>query len=218
MGRARNGQDLGWPRVSFEWNEARFLHWSVPQAVLRGVVPPTLELDTLHGEAWLSVVAFRMEKTRLAGFPLGSSSFVELNLRTYVRRGEETGVYFLSLDATDPLFVGLGRRLGFGYRRADITLRPDGVTSTPRQGPAFGASWRVGSSVVPDARDAFLCERYRAMTESRMACVSHAPWALQKLEATVTVPDLVSRFVHGPPDVAHALVGVTAQAGFPRRA
>lgn len=45
-----------------EWNDAIFLHWPVEKKELEKHVPKELEIDTINGQAWVSIVAFTMEK------------------------------------------------------------------------------------------------------------------------------------------------------------
>ena len=51
------------------------------------------------------------------------SAFPQLNVRLYVERDGKAGVWFLSLDATNPLAVWAGRRFfHLPYHRAQIDL------------------------------------------------------------------------------------------------
>jgi uncharacterized protein YqjF (DUF2071 family) len=42
-----------------------FLHWEVPQDLLRALVPAALEIDTYQGRAYAAVVPFKMRRIRL---------------------------------------------------------------------------------------------------------------------------------------------------------
>ena len=70
-----------------EWNRAIFLHWEVELSELQKWVPKELEIDLFEGKAWVSVVAFTMEKIRPKNLPPFSliSNFEEINIRTYVK-------------------------------------------------------------------------------------------------------------------------------------
>lgn len=97
--------------ISMSWHDLLFMHWPVPAGVLRPLIPDALSLDTFDGDAWLGVVPFRMSGVRprfLPGVPW-LSAFPELNLRTYVTAGGRPGVWFFSLDATNPVAVRLAR-------------------------------------------------------------------------------------------------------------
>ena len=97
------------------------------------------------------------------------SAFPELNVRTYVEMQGKPGVWFFSLDATNPLAVWTARRMfHLPYHRADIsfdTVREDNrsgagspklITSPPsnrrarpRQPARFGAREAVLDWVIP---------------------------------------------------------------------
>lgn len=80
-----------------QWHDVFFLHWAVPAASLRPHVPEELELDLTEGSAWLGVVGFKMSGTRPRFLPSipGTGTFLELNVRTYVKHGGRSGVFFL---------------------------------------------------------------------------------------------------------------------------
>jgi len=83
-----------------EWNDAIFLHWPVSVESLQGFVPKELLIDTIDGQAWVSLVAFTMEKVKLNYLPSFApiSDFHEINIRTYIKNGNRRGVYFLSME------------------------------------------------------------------------------------------------------------------------
>src|ERR1700687_6083754 len=100
----------GWVMAG-TWRDLLFAHWPVATTSLRPLVPARLRIDTFDGQAWLAVVPFRMSGVRLRGTPAMPwlSAFPELNVRTYVRCGAKPGVWFFSLDAGNPLAVGIAR-------------------------------------------------------------------------------------------------------------
>lgn len=70
--------------------------YSVPPELLLHRLPPGLELDERDGKHFVSLVAFHFLNTRVFGVSWpGYRNFPELNLRTYVRRGNRRGVLFL---------------------------------------------------------------------------------------------------------------------------
>lgn len=174
-----------------------FLHWPVDPEVMRAVVPKSMELDTYDGMAWLGIVPFDMT----AGLPeprITFSRFPEINVRTYVRVGNKTGVFFFSLDATNPLAV-LGARTFFylPYHSADITIQVKSGTidyrSRRRSGDErFIASYKPVGPVFYSERGSleyFLTERYCLFTEHRghLYCcdIHHAQWPLQMAEVAI---------------------------------
>jgi len=65
------------------------------------LVPAEIELDTFQGKTYVSVVCFRMEQIRPIHLPAVGflSNFYEINVRTYVKKGDKAGVYFLNIEA-----------------------------------------------------------------------------------------------------------------------
>ena len=97
--------------------------------VLRPLIPSTLEIDTFDGWAWIGVVPFRMSGVRPRYTPELSctSAFPEINVRTYVRAGSRSGVWFFSLDATNRLAVRVARVwYGLPYYDARISVESKG--------------------------------------------------------------------------------------------
>ncbi|HXV61627.1 MAG TPA: DUF2071 domain-containing protein, partial [Vicinamibacteria bacterium] len=87
------------------WHDLLFAHFRVPEKALTPLIPSGLALDTFEGETWLGVVPFRMTGVKPRGCPSipGLSSFLELNVRTYVVARGKRGVWFFSLDASSRL-------------------------------------------------------------------------------------------------------------------
>jgi uncharacterized protein YqjF (DUF2071 family) len=78
------------------WRDLLFLHWTVPEQVLRSLVPPALEIDTYGGDAYVGLVPFAMLGVRPVWLPERMGfDFLETNVRTYVHTGgRDPGVYF----------------------------------------------------------------------------------------------------------------------------
>jgi uncharacterized protein len=93
------------------WHDLLFMHWPIPEEALRSLIPPSLQLDTFDGSAWLSITPFRMSGTRPRSLPSVPplSNFPELNVRTYVTAEDKPGIWFFSLDARNPIAVRLAR-------------------------------------------------------------------------------------------------------------
>ncbi|MGE3182630.1 MAG: YqjF family protein [Phycisphaerae bacterium] len=85
---------LSAPRVflSAEWRHLVMVNYIVDPAILRALVPQGTELELWNGDAFVSVVGFLFQKTRINGVPVPfHQSFEEVNLRFYVRRLAEDG-------------------------------------------------------------------------------------------------------------------------------
>src|SRR5437016_4346568 len=111
--RCRILMNRGEPLFYADWLRAVFIHYEADPEALQREVPFELDLD--DGMAYVSLVAFTMRDMRpriggrLAAWllkPISTHEF--LNARTYVRHGDETGIYFLAEWLSNPLSVLLG--------------------------------------------------------------------------------------------------------------
>ena len=184
------------------WENLLFAHWRVDADAVRRLVPETLRLQTHDGSAWLGVTPFRVAGLRLRGtLPLpGASSFLELNVRTYVTAGGKPGIWFFSLDAASRLAVEAARRtykLPYFHARMTAERRGEWIEfesarsrtePTPR---VFSARYRPSGAELnpaPGSLEEFLAERYclYAVDERgrlHRAEIHHPPWPLQPAEA-----------------------------------
>lgn len=209
------------------WRDLCFLHWPVEAAALQRHLPQGLEVETFGGQAYLGVVPLHMSDVapRFTPSVPRLSFFPELNLRTYVRRGGETGVWFFTLDAAQPLAVALARTLyHLPYQRARMHSgrTPDQVTrfasvrthAGSRPGE-FAAAYRpVGPTFEtrPGTLDDWLTNRmtlYSADRAGRLYAgpVAHAPWRFRRAEVDVrvnTIADWVGVELTGEPLALHA--------------
>ena len=192
----------GSPVMYQRWRELLFLHWSVEPERIAQDLPPSLEVDTYDGRAWVGVVPFRMEGVRPRFLPplKGLSSFPELNLRTYVHDAEgRPGVWFYSLDTPKRLPNWIARTFfHLNYRLARMRMYANGEqisyqselwkenTWDAPQGYAWsrrGETFRADSGSL----DFFLVERYRLFAynaeKQRILTgrVHHDPYPLQKV-------------------------------------
>ncbi len=186
------------------WEDLLFMHWPVPAAVLRPLIPEGLELETFDGSAWIGVVPFRMCDTRLRYlFPMPTAgAFPELNVRTYVRQGGKHGVWFFSLDAASWIAVHTARRffhLPYVHSRMSATegetvIRYESERLEAGAAPAaFRARFRPTAEVQrsqPGSLAHWLTERYCLYSADRNGTIwrgeiHHEPWPLQEAEAEV---------------------------------
>lgn len=188
------------------WSQLLFAHWPVSADVLRPLIPAKLQIDTFDGQSWIGVVPFYMSHVRARGLPLipGTNAFCELNVRTYVTDGNKPGVWFFSLDATNPLMV-FGARTAFHlpYYRAEMSLKREGDTITyysrrkhPGARPGeFSAIYCPSSPVfrsTPGTLASWFTERYCLYALDRggqlyRGEIHHAPWPLQDAQADIRV-------------------------------
>ncbi len=175
-----------------------FVHWSFEPGEVRSLVPPGLELDLFAGKAWVSLAAFHvssMRPTLLPPLPWLSRG-EQVNVRTYVHRDGVPGLWFFSLDTTQPIAVWAARlAYALPYYRARIRLtrerncvsfcaeRTDTGAAPARlnlacEGAEFRAPVRAGTL------DSFLLERYVLYSGSAgnlwRARIHHRPWPLRR--------------------------------------
>jgi uncharacterized protein len=195
------------------WQDVLFAHWEVDGDELAALLPDGVTLDRFQGRAYIGMTPFRVDGVRLRGtLPLpGLSSFLELNVRTYVRAGGKPGIWFFSLDASSRLAVEAARRLyRLPYHRATVSAGGRGGWidyASARIGAerpyVFEARYRgVGAPSRPrtGTLEAFLVERYclYAADGGRLyrADLHHAPWRLRPAEGRIDLstmaPDGVS--------------------------
>jgi uncharacterized protein YqjF (DUF2071 family) len=184
------------------WRDLLFAHWPIPAAEMAALLPPGLTLDTWEGEAWVTLVPFRMSGVRPRMVPAlpGLSAFPELNVRTYVRMDDKPGVFFFSLDAANPIAVAVARVLyHLPYFRAEMTCQAQGEAidydSRRTHSGAAPAALRGRYSptgpvyqVTPGGLEAWLIERYCLYSVGRRGRIyrgeiHHTPWPIQKAEA-----------------------------------
>jgi len=135
---ARGLDDVGhrpWPlpdgawRIGQSWLRLLFMHWAVPEEVLRPHIPRGLELDLFEGGAWLGITPFRLEGMRPRGVPPAPllCDFLEANSRTYVTAGGKPGIWFFTLDASSRLAAAGGRLTYYlPYRHVQMTMHEHG--------------------------------------------------------------------------------------------
>ena len=100
------------PFLTARWSNLAILTYEVPPALLDPHVPAGLTLDTRGGSAFVSLVAFDFQDTRVWGVAWpGLRSFPEINLRFYVRRGDRRGVVFVREFVPQPLVSWLARAI-----------------------------------------------------------------------------------------------------------
>lgn len=210
-----------------EWNNALFLHWKVPAEILQQFLPDGLILDTFNGEAWVSLVAFTMEKIRPKNLPAFSpiSDFHEINLRTYILQDNKPGVYFLNIEAGKSLSALISRTLsGLPYQKAlmkrvKLENQETYTSNFKQKGFAFVAAYRFSDTVVAKSElDEWLTERYclylQQGTKNYVYEIHHLPWDLQEVEVT----ELLTNYRIGEidlnraPDLVHYSKGVNVIA------
>jgi uncharacterized protein YqjF (DUF2071 family) len=204
------------------WLDLLFAHWPVDAGLLQRFVPAPLKVQEFDGASWIGLVPFRMAGVMRRPFPdlPWISAFPELNVRLYVEHEGKAGVWFLSLDATNPLAVWAAKRyFHLPYFHAQIGMRNSGNGvhyKSQRKGmeSLFEAAYRPTSSPYQSKAgtlEHWLTERYCLYAQAPDGTVwrndvHHVPWPLQAAEAEIAQNTYLSSHglsIDGPPRLLH---------------
>jgi uncharacterized protein YqjF (DUF2071 family) len=193
--------------------EVLFAHWPVAIDALARLLPPELAVDTFDGEAWLGLVACRVEAMRVRGLPPlpGLSGGPQLEACTYVTAGDRAGVWLFSLDRGKQLLAEAAKRsLRLPAYRAEISAGT-GSIDVERDGLAFRARYEpAGAEFTPAPRtlDHFLTERYALYTADGgrlyRAELGHRPWSVRTARCTVGTATIAPLLLDGTPHALYA--------------
>lgn len=204
---AARTRPVGRPAMYQTWQKLLFLHWRFDPEIVQRTLPGGLTVDTWDGAAWMGVVPFFMRNIRPWWFRTvpGISSFLEINLRTYVYDRHGTpGVWFYSLDANQGLAVRWGRGLFrlpyFASRMSAAVNAEDEVdyrshrigTDAGRASHFRYAAASPFRQAAPGSFEFFLVERYILFARGRgdrlySGQVHHPPYEIA--EARVSASD-----------------------------
>ncbi len=212
----------GW-RFYQEWNNAIFLHWQVDPAELKKFLPQELEIDLFDGKPWVSLVAFTMEKIRprfLPAIPL-ISNFDEVNIRTYIKSNNKTGVYFLSIEGGKKLSCVIAKGIsGLPYRFSNISRTSNQYRSANHKfDDQLDLAFDIGPKLsVKTELDKWLTERYALFQDEGRRVyefeIHHLEWPVH----TLTLRKFHLRYrrfeslIQDLPDVSHYSSGVKVMA------
>ncbi len=173
-----------------EWNNAIFLHWQVELSELEKFVPKALEIDRFQEKPWISVVAFTMEKIRpknLPSFP-PVSDFDEINIRTYVKLNDKTGVYFLSIEGGTNLSCKVAKAIsGLPYRYSKIKRTENQYKARNSEfNNKLNIEFTIGEKIKEKTElDKWLTERYALFQDTEESIsefeIHHLEWPMNKI-------------------------------------
>jgi uncharacterized protein YqjF (DUF2071 family) len=197
------------------WEHTFWAHWPVSADELRLRVPDELEIEEHDGSAWLGIVFFRVRSLRARGaLPLpGISSFLQLNVRTYVRGPEGLpGVWFFSIDASSRLAaLGIRRIYRVPAFHARMTLEAEDdwqeaeCARLGEPGRVFSARYRAAGESFHarlGSLESFLTERYRLFSADASAEMHHDRWLLCPAEAEIDLAT-IAPFALGDSPLCH---------------
>lgn len=226
------------PAIQMTWQNLLFLHYCCAPEEVQNLLPEPFQVETFPDEqgepkAWVGLVPFFMHNVRPPKLqPVGRFfNFPETNVRTYVRYGDRTGVYFFSLDASQYLAVATARaRFSLPYHHATMevtrsasqvhykSLRKDG--SAPcKVSASFSGEPELAK---PGTLDHFLLERYEFLTtarsgEVRVGRVAHEPYRFRrKVDFELKNDGIIRQAGLVPGPICHAaFVDEVNVVGFP---
>ena len=200
----------GEPLFFANWERVLFIHYETDPDELQKDVP--FEVDLYEDCAFVSVVAFSMRRMRprigrqiaeRLFKPVTDSRF--LNVRTYVRQGDETGIYFMSEWLSNRLSVLLGPwSFGLPYRSGHLDYEHAHESGELRAAIAAREgtlSYRASLTnqkieiCQSESLSEFLLERYSAFTQHRLKKrffrIWHEPWRQVAVDLDVATDDLL---------------------------
>jgi uncharacterized protein YqjF (DUF2071 family) len=136
------------------WDDVVFVHWRHDAATLARLLPAGLRPDVVDGSAWVGLVAYVFDATRVPPFPpsrrLGAMTEVTIEVLTVDPAGRR-GTTYLTVDTQNlPAVVAARTLLGVPYtparagsRREGETVRhrsvrPEGLLRRPLRGTRTG--------------------------------------------------------------------------------
>jgi uncharacterized protein YqjF (DUF2071 family) len=189
-------------RMKQVWQNLLFAHWPIEINLIKPFIPPSLEIDTYNGKAWIGVVPFYMNGIRLRNappIPL-TSSCSEINVRTYVTINNKPGVLFLSLDAANLIAVKVARLFyHLPYYYADISIKKEkNVVHYNSNRVKSDKTFEFSAKYMPTSHkfnakegtlEYWLTERYCLYTSHKnrlYRCdILHEPWDLQHADGEI---------------------------------
>lgn len=188
------------------WIHTLFLHWPITPETLKSYIPAPLKIDTFNGSAWISIVAFHTEDSKLRLSPKWTSldPVTQINVRTYVTAPSsgEKGVYFFSLYVKH-LTASLGAQslfnLPFSYAQTSMQEKAD-ETITVRAENA--GKILFSCTYTPNVQEnktsslgTYLAERYCIWNMKGEQLIKipikHDAWELFEVDATIETNHLL---------------------------
>ncbi len=78
------------PFLTAEWNNLIMANYLIDPKILLPFLPPCTELDSFHGNYYVSLIGFMFENTRVLGIKIPFHvNFEEVNLRFYVKHNDQ---------------------------------------------------------------------------------------------------------------------------------
>ncbi|MEM9444872.1 MAG: DUF2071 domain-containing protein [Verrucomicrobiota bacterium] len=193
-----------------KWKDLLFVHWEVDKDWLRSKIPPKLELDLFNDKAWIGIVPFSMYGVTLKGFPAPKfmCNFPEINIRTYVRHRDKSGIWFFSLDVPNPIAVWAARTffyLPYYLAKMQATDNSENIHYFhQRNDKVFNAYYKSDRhlNVAADSFEHWATERYCLYTTTAkgdliIGQIHHQKWPLREAKLEILQNTLLDRIPVG---------------------
>ncbi|WP_417199854.1 YqjF family protein [Bizionia sp.] len=202
-----------------EWNDAIFLHWKVSLKSIKPFLPKGIQLDTINGETWISLVAFNMNHIGIRSLPKlpHISDFHEINIRVYTICNEKPSVYFLNMEGSKRSSCKLLKTISkFPYQFSKMKRTGYSYESNNKKNnDSFYMEYRIGSDpIIKDETDIWLAERYAVHQEHKNKIIEydvhHQEWPMQAItikKLEIAYPKF-NQLVNNKPDKVHYSKGV----------
>lgn len=232
------------PPPGFDWSIGQtydhllLVHWPVDADALQRLLPDGLVAHQFQGKAWVGHDVLRVEGAHFRGIPPipGLDTMNEVTLRTFVRFGDQLGLYLLTLDAPGHI-LSWSMRVAFHLdtHLADVTLEEVGdqhhVASARADDPGVGIDVTyAGSGPVfvptPGSLDEFLLGGTFLLAADNdgvyLSEERHGPWNVQRARVELAKDTLASSYPGLAPPPSSGLVAVfmeeqTSYGTMPRR-
>jgi uncharacterized protein YqjF (DUF2071 family) len=170
--------------LTAEWRKLVMAQYAVPPELLAPYLPAGVELDLFRSLAYVSLVGFLFDRTRVKGVAIPfHTRFEEINLRFYVKRREadgstKRGVVFIRELVPRSAIATVARVL---YEEPYLTARTlHTLEATPTQLSVsyswhFGERWHslavdadpTAQPILPGTEEEFITEHYWGYTKRR---------------------------------------------------
>lgn len=173
--------------IEQKWSDLIFLNYAIEAQKIQERLPAGLEVDTFKGEAYLSIVPFKMSGVRFPYTPtLPFSNLLELNIRTYVKANGRSGIYFFTLDTDHALAAFIARTFfHLPYRKVKLESSFE-ESHYGFKADNFDIKAKIGKERHKDELATWLTERYLLFTKGSrhfyQGQAIHDPWQLKELE------------------------------------
>ena len=215
---ARDTSNRPRPLPDSDWSLAEtrrdmlLAHWPVALDDLARLLPPDLPVETFDGEAWLGLIACRVEGFRARGLPPlpGLSSGPQLEVATYVNLDDHAGLWFFSVERPGALLVEVAKRShrlpAYKARVSSERVGEEIRFEVEREGSVFRARYAPSGESRPPrpgTLESFLLDRFSLYTADGgrlyRAELHRSPSRVQQAAAVVEVATIGPVPLQGTP-------------------